>query len=466
MRGLSLLHIEGRDYRRHWYRFRRPSCAAAAVLLLAFAVGCERPFVEIAEPEIVIVEPDTQSIAINQQVTVRVRASSFRPIDRVEANDELMDFNPTSQLWSSTVNLTPGVNGIVITAFDIEGVAGVDTVSIVHLPYDFTLSPATLPSSRGNHAAVLMTNGDILVTGGSLTPDGEALGGAATLTPGGLAFSEISSPMVHRRVGHTMASMPDGRVLIVGGAERGQIRDVLSLIDEAEIYDPELRTFSPVPFAGDPIRRAEHTMSVRRTTSGFFVDLFGGVGDIRYRPTPELGLRDDIRTFQFRNDSLIALSPGVGGFLSDPISGHTQASLTLRADQAPDNYLIHGTYFGAGTFESTGFTVDFADPLGLLPLETGVTLTPRTQHASAPLAPGLIGTFGGAQGEAEAVVGSVEIYVSDTGQFLVLPAQSPFLFRYRHTATKLADNRIILIGGFDSNGNSLSLVEYFVFSAQ
>jgi hypothetical protein len=202
------------------------------------------------------------------------------------------------------------------------------------------------------------------------------------------------------------------------------------------------------------------------TSIGYVVDLFGGVGDIRYRPVPELGVRGDIRSFLFRNDSLIALNTGAGGYLADPIAGHTQTSLTSRAGFEPDHYLIHGTYFGETFFESTSFRVDFADPLGLLPVETGVTLTPRTQHASAPLAPGLIATFGGAQGLSEAAVGTIEIFVDATGRFLTLPIRSPYLFRYRHTATKLADSRILLLGGFDTNGNSLSLVEYFVFKAQ
>ena len=311
-----------------------------------------------------------------------------------------------------------------------------------------------------------MANGDILVTGGSLTPDGEALTGAATLTPGGLTSEAVAAPMIHQRVGHTMATTPGGGVLIVGGADRGRIVDVLSLIEEPELYDPSARTFRPIPMSGDPIRRAEHTISTRQTATGFFIDLFGGVGDIRYGSAPELGIRDDVRTFEFRNDSLIALSPGVGGFLSDPISGHTAASLTLRTDRAADRYLLHGTYFGNGFVESSSFTVDFADPLGLLPIETEPMLAPRTQHASAPLAPGLVATFGGVQGEGGPAVGSIEVYIDRSRRFLRLPVQSPFLIRSRHTATKLADNRIILIGGFDANGNSLSLVEYFVFSAQ
>ncbi len=443
---------------------RRAARIVAALLAFVWA-GCDRPFVEISTPEIEILEPDPDRIVTDARVDVAVRASSFRPIDRVVLDGEPMDFNASTRVWSSTVDVAPGLSELVITAYDIQGIAGTDTAVVVYVPFTFSLSPASLPG-RGNHAAILMTNGDVLVTGGSLTPGGEGTDEAATFTPGGLTFNVLSTSMMRPRVGHTMANTPDGRVLIVGGGFRGLIRDVLTLMVEPEIFDPVTGEFKTVPVRGDPILRAEHTMSSRETDSGFFIDLFGGVGDVRAGSVQEVGIRPDIRTFLFRNDSLIARSPDVGGYLSEPVSGHTQVSLSSRTDLRADRFLVHGTYFGTEFFESTSFTVDFADPLGLLPVDTGVTLTPRTHHASAALAPGLVATFGGIQGESGVVVGGVEIFVDRSDRFLTLPVQPTSLFRYQHTATKLADNRILLLGGFDTNGNSLSLVEYFVFSAQ
>ncbi|MDX1740870.1 MAG: hypothetical protein R3178_06230, partial [Rhodothermales bacterium] len=155
------------------------------VMMLGLILGaCDRPFVDVSEPEIEILAPDTDEVAVAPQTTVRVRASSFRPIDRVELNAERMDFDVNTRLWSSTVDLSPGVNNLVIAAYDIEQVAGRDTLVLLYISASFNLSPASLPNGLGNHATVLMGNGDILVTGGSRTPDGEAIGGAATLTPG------------------------------------------------------------------------------------------------------------------------------------------------------------------------------------------------------------------------------------------------------------------------------------------
>ncbi|NNE47564.1 MAG: hypothetical protein HKN37_12995 [Rhodothermales bacterium] len=444
---------------------RRAASIVAALLAFVWA-GCDRPFVEISTPEIEILEPDPNRIVTDARVEFAVRASSFRPIDRVVLAGEPMDFNASTRVWSMSVDVAPGLSELVITAYDTQGVAGTDTAVVVYIPFTFSLSPASLPFGRGNHAAILMTNGDILVTGGSFTPGGEGTDEALIFTPGTLSFDVLPNPMTKPRVGHTMVNTPDGRVLIVGGGSRGLIRDVLTLVVEPEIFDPVTGEFNTVPVRGDPILRAEHTMSARNTNSGFYIDLFGGIGDVRAGSSQELGIRPDIRTFLFHNDTLIARSPDVGGYLSEPISGHTQASLSSRSDLEADRYLIHGTWFGTEFFESTSFTVDFADSLGLLPVETGVTLSPRTHHASAALAPGLVATFGGIQGESGPVVGSIEIFADRSDRFLTLPIQARPLFRYQHTATKLADNRILLAGGFDTNGNSLSLVEYFVFSAQ
>ncbi|NNE35143.1 MAG: hypothetical protein HKN13_07910, partial [Rhodothermales bacterium] len=391
-------YISRERAKQHPSRSPLPTALIFAAVLALVLAACDRPFVEISTPEIEILGPDPDRIVTDARVDIAVRATSFRPIDRVDVDGESMNFDPSSRVWSLTVEVAPGVNELVITAYDTQGVAGSDTAAVAYIPHSISLSPASLPFGRGNHATILMTNGDVLVTGGSLTPGGEGIDEATTLTPGGLTFNVLPNTMVTPRVGHTMANTPDGRVLIVGGASRGLIRDVLTLMLEPEIFDPVTGEFKTVPVRGDPILRAEHTMSSRETNAGFFIDLFGGVGDVRIGSAQELGIRPDIRTFLFRDDSLIARSPDIGGYLSEPISGHTQVTLSSRPDLRADRFLIHGTYFGAEFFESTSFTVDFADPLGLLPIDKGVTLTPRTHHASAELAPELVATFGGVQG--------------------------------------------------------------------
>jgi hypothetical protein len=89
---------------------------------------------------------------------------------------------------------------------------------------------------RGRPSATLLSNGDVLITGG-----------ADHDTPGGIAAAELFHadtlkfeavvPMHFARIAHTATLLNDGRVLIVGG--RGD-----SVNASAEIYDPKTRKFT------------------------------------------------------------------------------------------------------------------------------------------------------------------------------------------------------------------------------
>ncbi len=440
----------------------RASAVVACILLLMS--GCDRPFVEVRAPEIEIIDPDLSKVITTPSVDFRVRTTSFRPIDRVLIEGEPMEFDGVTGLWEATRELANGVNAFVISAFDSEDVEATDTVAVVHLVAGYSVNAPNLPTGTGDHAAVLMTDGSLLITGGAFRVDGEARGVSYLASPAGSAFQELPARMIRNRSGHTMTNLPDGRVLILGGASRGNLGDILGLVEEPEVFDPVSRTFRPVAFTGDPIRRTRHTAAARMTAGGLIVELFGGLGDIQYRPAPRLGIRDDIRSFVFRNDTLVALSPGVGPFLAAAISGHTQTLLADVGPFDPGNYLIHGTHFGAQFFESTSFTVDFADPLGLRPIRSGTTLEPRTNHAAELLLPGLVVTMGGSPSDRSVSLGSVEVYVSREGRFLQLPVVQAGLARSGHTATKISEGRIIIVGGFLTGGNSTSFSEYFLYN--
>lgn len=97
---------------------------------------------------------------------------------------------------------------------------------------------APLSVARDRPVAVLLRNGKVLVTGGVTTDVGGSLD-AAVLFGNPLASTELydpairawspGAPMATGRVGHAMAVLADGRVLVVGGT-----RDPAP----AELYDP------------------------------------------------------------------------------------------------------------------------------------------------------------------------------------------------------------------------------------
>lgn len=94
---------------------------------------------------------------------------------------------------------------------------------------------------RASHTATLLPNGQVLITGGHVGR-GAALQIYATAEiydPAAGTFRPTGS-MTHIRHKHAAALLPDGRVLINGGADA---RDDHGTYRDTEIYDPAIETF-------------------------------------------------------------------------------------------------------------------------------------------------------------------------------------------------------------------------------
>lgn len=438
-----------------------PSC-----LLLLSLSACERAFVEVQRPAIEVVTPDVHTVLGEPSTLVAVSASSFRSIRRVELNGEAMTRD--GSLWKDTLALRRGLNRLVITAFDVEGVTGTDTASVVYLPVRSMPAPASLPSPRGGHAATLLADSSLLVTGGTLTLNRYAEGDAYRLPAEGDAFERLPAEMVAPRTGHTASLLPDGRVLILGGSRTDPVSNLSALVETAELFDPETGRFEPVPFRGPPIRRAFHTASVHTSGGTPTIDLFGGRGDIRYGSSPHLGFRDDLRSFVFRNDSLIAVQafpigprPDVAG----RVSGHTQTLLEPVAPSGAGRYLIAGSDFAGDSFNGTiSFTLDYTRA-GLADFDRAAApfILPRTRHAAARVEPGIVAFFGGHRGHPSRLVETPELYAEEVGRMYRFSGAWSVVKRFGHTATKLPSERILLLGGFNARGNGLRFGEYVTF---
>jgi hypothetical protein len=97
--------------------------------------------------------------------------------------------------------------------------------------------------ARSSHTATLLPDGRVLVAGGHLGRQAalQIHATAEIYDPASGTFSPTGS-MSRVRHKHDAAPLPDGRVLIVGGADA---RDDRGAYDSAEAYDPESGTFSP-----------------------------------------------------------------------------------------------------------------------------------------------------------------------------------------------------------------------------
>src|SRR4029077_2754494 len=95
-------------------------------------------------------------------------------------------------------------------------------------------------SPRFAHAATLLSNGTVLVTGGFNGPNGTSIATAETFDPATNAFTQ-SGNMITSRARHRATLLPDGTVLEAGGIDA---TNGISAAAPAELYNPATRTFS------------------------------------------------------------------------------------------------------------------------------------------------------------------------------------------------------------------------------
>lgn len=94
---------------------------------------------------------------------------------------------------------------------------------------------ARMNSRRFGHAATLLPDGRVLITGGQLWM--EELSSAEIFDPATESFSPLPTEMAYARVRHEAILMPNGKVLIVGGV-------VSQTPVPAELYDPATGAFT------------------------------------------------------------------------------------------------------------------------------------------------------------------------------------------------------------------------------
>jgi hypothetical protein len=117
----------------------------------------------------------------------------------------------------------------------------------IYDPTTGTFSPAgPLAEGRSHHAATLLPDGRVLVSGG-VTSGGDAvsLASAELFDPATGTFSPTGA-MTDGRVYHTATVLSDGRVLMTGGCPFGRVyANNPEFLKSAELYDPATGTFTP-----------------------------------------------------------------------------------------------------------------------------------------------------------------------------------------------------------------------------
>ena len=227
--------------------------------------------------------------------------------------------------------------------------------------------------------------------------------------------------MTTTREGHTATRLRDGRVLIAGGNDVGD-----HAVASAELYDPKTGTFTAT--GSMTTARGFHTATL--LADGRVLDCRRRPRRLdRQRPVPRLGgdLRPKDRQFT-PTGSMAVGRRGTATLLSDGrvliTGGTTSDSSSLASAELFDPK--------TGKFSPTGEMTDG-----------------RVFQTSTLLSDGRVLVAGGCDSGSEysncRFLASAEIYDRKTGKFTATGSMSDK--RVYHTATRLADGRILVAGG-------------------
>ena len=339
----------------------------------------------------------------------------------------------------------------------------------------------------GGHTSTLLKNGKVLSAGGSQVPTSGRITGSAELYDPTTGQWHATGGLTNARLSHIAVRLTDGRVLVAGGSTNDRYYPFLA---SAEIYDPETGAWSPAGSLG--VRRFFPSATLLADGRVLVTGGSGDVGEVgagsRFRPVNSAELYDPVtNTWSPTGDMISAryghtstllpngkvlVAGGLESFeinhpalrsaeLYDPATGiwtSTGDLITARggstATLLPNNkVLVAG---GAGVYSHDGFDLESAELYDTITGQwsaTGSLLAARGNH-TATLLPN--GTVLVAAGFAWGPIGSAELYDPATESWSVAPNLNTA--RSSHTATFLANGKLLVAGGYPA-GSSTELYD-------
>lgn len=294
---------------------------------------------------------------------------------------------------------------------------------------------------RGGNQATLLVDGRLLVTGESATnPSPESLGltGSAEVFDPATGRWTSAGRMNTPRVAHTMTLLTDGSVLVAGGVD-----DADDTIASAEIYDPASNSWrytasmQAARFQHTAVRLPDGTVLVAAGSDDDFLGTVIASAE-RYDPVSRTWSTAHHVSIARQWHTATLLPDGdvlvVGGYATHP-------------EPAPGGgfNMVPRSYATVDRFGPSGWSV--SSPLNI----------PRQGHATALLPGGMVLATGGkdwtrTRMEWWGSSGTAEVYDPAIRAWRLVGDMR--VVRGAHTATALADGRVVVIGGYSS---SLSL---------
>ena len=344
----------------------------------------------------------------------------------------------------------------------------------------FTATASGLETARSSPAATLLNSGLVLVSGGSTCEAPTCpINTAELYDPTANAFRYTSGNMNASRVNHVAVLLTNGRVLLAGGTNRCYGPNACTSDATTELYDPTADTFSTSQALA--AARSGHTGTLLSNGS---VLLAGGIASGTtlssvefYQPASLIptGLVSIIVT-PANNSIFVAgiqqfvatgtFSDGSTSTLQSVAWSSSNPTAAVINNAASDSGFAFGVSLGSTTITAT---------VGTLSGSATLTVQPPVQSSGFTTTTGQMGTSLYAQTATRLTTGQVLIAggMSPSGvvnnAHLYTPASQTFaaanpmnVARWLHTATLLNDGTVLIAGGSDlANEETLDSAEIY-----
>jgi hypothetical protein len=302
---------------------------------------------------------------------------------------------------------TPTASPIVISSLHV-----LPSLVVACLGHSFH-STGAMPTTRRSHQAVLLSNHKVLIVGGSagLTP---ALKTALIYDPADDAFHSTGS-MTYKRALPSAVKLTNGKVLVAGGTDNG------TLPGPAELYNPTTGTFSLTGSLHTP--RADAGAALLPNGRVLVV------GGSNY-------MGKSLASAEVYNPTT-----GLFSAIGSMTSARSNPEVTRLAD---GRILISGGFDNTGSYPTDLKSAEIFNPNTGHFTATGSMTHRRYWHSATLLTNGKVLVTGGTEMGME--LSSVEIYNPATGHFT---AAAPLHnARVDHIAVRLTDGKVLVAGGF------------------
>src|SRR5262245_16821117 len=274
-------------------------------------------------------------------------------------------------------------------------------------------------------------------------------------------------PMHAMRQLHTATLLPDGKVLIAGGSNR----DVV--LASAELFDPVTGSFSEAGAMTTP--RAGHEATLLNNGKVLITGGQSGRYDVlasaelydpatrRFTPAGEMKIARESHRATLLDNGKVLITGGLSPVwpeqrlaeIYDPARGvfSPAGEMTVpRADHTatllPNGQvlLIAGST-GRSINEAVTQSTELFDPVTNRFTESGSLAVPRHKHTAVRLRDGKVLVIGGADSRLRGFYNSAELYDPATGKFSPTGSMSATRYKIRDAAVLLADGKVLVSGG-------------------